>query len=248
MGKLLLTFVLTCCAGVAAADAIDDAVANPNRSTADRERDQRDHPAELLRWFGVKPGMTVVDMFAGGGYYSALLGQIVGSDGRVYMHNNAAYLSFAGKAIAERFANGPLPNVVRLDAEIGALGIPDASVDMVLLVMGYHDLFYKAEDWSVDPTVFFADVNAMLKPSGVLAIVDHAALPGTGSSVAEQLHRIDEAFAQQDIESRGFRLTGSTDLLRNPADDHTKSVFDPSIRGHTDRFVMRFVKTAPETP
>jgi predicted methyltransferase len=137
---------------------------------------------------------------------------------------------------------------VRLDAEIGALGIADGSVDLVLLVISYHDLYYTSEDWSVDPALFFGEVSAMLKAGGVLAVVDHAASPGTGPSAAQQLHRIDAAFAKQDIESRGFRLTGSFDLLRNPADDHSKSVFDPSIRGHTDRFVMRFVKVGPRTP
>ena len=248
MRALLLMLALTCCAGNAAADAIDAAIADPSRSAADRERDQRDHPADLLRFIGVKPGMTVLDMFAGGGYYSALLGQIVGSNGRVYLHNNAAYLGFVGSALSDRLANGPLANVVRLDAEIGALGIPAGSVDLVLLVMSYHDLYFTSEDWSVDPAAFFAEVNAMLKPGGVLAVVDHAALPGTGSTAAQELHRIDEAFARQDIESRGFRLTGTLDLLRNADDDHTKSVFDPSIRGHTDRFVMRFVKAEPRTP
>jgi predicted methyltransferase len=225
-----------------AADAIDAALAQPGRSAADLERDSRDHPGELLHFFGVKPGMVVLDLFAGGGYYSALLGNVVGDQGRVYMHNNAAYLQFAAKALAERAATGLPANVTRLDAEIGALGIPKASVDLVLMVMSYHDLYYAADDWSVDPTTLFNEVNALLKPGGILAIVDHAAAPGSPATTAQTLHRIDESLARSDITARGFNFTGSLDVLRNSADDHTLSVFDPAIRGKTDRFVMRFVK------
>jgi predicted methyltransferase len=231
-------------APASSADAIDTAVNDPGRTAADHERDQRDHPADLLRWFGLEPGMVVVDLFAGGGYFSEIVGHVVGDPGRVYMHNNAAYISFRGDALKERVASGRLQNVVRLDAEIGKLGIPDASVDLVLMVMTYHDLYFKDDDWSVDPATLFAEVNAMLKPGGILAIVDHVAAAGTGSSAAQELHRIDQAFAVKDIESRGFTLTGTLDLLRVPADDHSKSVFDPAIRGKTDRFVLRFVKAS----
>lgn len=230
------------------ADAIDTAVDDPGRTAADRERDQRDHPAQLLRWFGLKPGMTVVDLFAGGGYFSEIVGNVVGDHGRVYMQNNAAYLGFAGDALKARVASGRLKNVVRLDAEIGQLGIPPASADFVLMVMTYHDLYFKSDDWAVEPQPFFAEVNAMLKPGGILAIVDHVAAAGTGSSAAQELHRIDQQFAIKDIESRGYKLTGTLDLLRLPADDHSKSVFDPAIRGKTDRFVLRFVKAPATTP
>ncbi len=225
-----------------AADPIDAAIAQSGRSAADVERDARDHPGEVLHFFGVESGMVVLDLFAGGGYYSALIGNVVGDQGRVHMHNNAAYLSFAAKSLAERLAAGLPANVMRLDAEIGSLGIANASVDLVLMVMSYHDLFYAADDWSVDPTTLFSEVTAALKPGGILAIVDHAAAPGSPITTMETLHRIDESLARADITARGFTYTGSLDLLRNNADDHTLSVFDPAIRGKTDRFVMRFVK------
>ena len=241
---MLLTALVIAAAPAVSADAIDAAVNDPGRPAADRERDQRDHPAELLRWFGLKPGMVVVDLFAGGGYFSEIVGSVVGDTGRVYMHNNAAYLSFDGDALNARVAGGRLKDVVRLDAEVGKLGIPQASVDLVLMVMTYHDLYFKSDDWSVEPAPLFAEVSAMLKPGGILAIVDHAAAADTGSSAAQKLHRIDQAFAIKDIESRGFKLTGTLDLLHVAADDHSKSVFDPAIRGKTDRFVLRFVKTA----
>ena len=192
--------------------------------------------------------MTIVDMFASGGYWSELLGPIVGATGKVYLYNNAAYLGFAGDTLKERIASGRLVNVVPLNAEVGHLGIKAASVDMVLMVMSYHDLYFKSDDWAVTPEALFADINAMLKPGGILAIVDHVAAAGSGSTAAQKLHRIDESFARTDIESRGFKFTGSLDVLRNPADDHTKTVFDPAIRGHTDKFVARFVKVPPTSP
>jgi predicted methyltransferase len=236
----------------APADPVAAAVSSPDRSPADRERDTRDHPVDVLRFFGVTPGMTVVDLFAGGGYYSELIGRIVGDGGKVYMYNNAAFQAFAGDALKERIASGRLANVTPLNTEVGALGIPDASVDMVTMVTTYHDLYFKSDNWAVawavTPVTLFADINAMLKPGGVLAIVDHAAAVSSGSTAAQKLHRIDEAFARADIESRGFKFTGSIDVLHNPVDDHTKTVFDPAIQGHTDRFVYRFVKATPTPP
>ena len=82
-----------------------------------------------------------------------------------------------------------------------------------------------------------------LKPGGKLLIVDHAAADGSGNSVTQEIHRIDEAFAREDIESNGFRFVASSDALRNPEDERTKNVFDKTIRGKTDRFILLFEKT-----
>src|SRR5262245_65414855 len=106
--------------------------------------------------------------------------------------------------------------------------------------MSYHDAYFKTEGWSVDPAALLSDVNSMLKKGGTLAIIDHVAAPGSGSSGAQELHRIDESFARKDIESHGCKFVGSLDVLRNNADDHTKVVFDPAVRGHTDRLVHKY--------
>ncbi len=234
MRHIVMALAFVCTSGVAAADL---------RPDADLARDARDKPADVLAFFGVQPGMTVLDLFAGGGYYSELLGKAVGPDGHVILHNNAAYLGFAGKALDERMASGRLgTNVARLDAEIGSLGIAPGSVDMVLMVWTYHDLYYVTDGWKLEPDSFFAEIRTLLKPGGVLAIVDHAAAEGSGQSPAQGLHRIDEAFARRDIEAYGFTFQAASDLLRNPEDDHSLSVFDPAIRGHTDRFVHRYVR------
>jgi predicted methyltransferase len=223
-------------------DPIKAAVADPSRTAEDRTRDERDHAVDVLSFFGIKPGMVVADIFAAGGYYSELIGRVVGSTGKVYLYNNAGFAKFAEKPLAARVDSGRMKNVVVIQREVGQIGIPAGSVDVVLMSMSYHDLYFKDEGWSVDPTALFTEVHAMLKPGGELAIIDHAAKAGTGSSAAQELHRIDEAFARKDIESRGFKFVGSLDVLHNSADDHTKVVFDPAIRGHTDRFIDKFVR------
>jgi len=226
----------------AATNPIESAVADPTRSADDRARDERDHAVEVLTFFAIKPGLVVADVFAAGGYYSELIGRVVGSTGKVYLYNNAGYAKFAAKPLAARIDSGRLQNVVVIEKEVGQIGIPPGSVDVVLMSMSYHDLYFKDDGWSVDPAALFAEVHAMLKKGGELAIIDHVANPGTGSSAAQELHRIDPEFARKDIESRGFKYVGSLDVLRNPADDHTKAVFDPAVRGHTDRFVDKFVR------
>jgi predicted methyltransferase len=226
------------CATTDPRPAIEAAIAAPDRSAADRERDARDHPAEVLALLGLAPGMKVIDVFAGGGYYAELAARVVGPGGHVWLHNNAAYEAFAGKELAERLAARPLPQLERYDREANALDLPDASLDAALLVMAYHDLYWVKEGWAPHGAALFASLHRMLKPGGRILVVDHAAAPGTGKSSVQDLHRIDETFAKIDIESRGFRLVGTSDVLRNPADDHTKSVFDDRIRGRTDRFVL----------
>ncbi len=240
LGWLLLGSVLATLP--VSADAIGDSVKAPHRTPADLERDLRSHPAEILRFAGLKPGMTVLDLFGGAGYYSEIIGRVVGPEGKVYLHNNIAYQSFVRKALNERFAQDEMVNVVRYDAEIGELGIEDESVDLVLMTMTYHDLYYKTEGWDIDPISFFGEIYHLMKPGAVLLIVDHAAAADSGNRPAQLLHRIDEKFAQEDIQSRGFKYAGALDVLRNATDDHTKSVFDPEVRGKTDRFVHKYIK------
>lgn len=225
------------------ATAVKAAVSNPARSSADQERDKTSRPELVLQFFGVQPGMQVLDLFSGGGYYSELLSYVVGPEGRVIAHTNKAYESLSGEEALARLKDKRLANVSRQITEIDNLGLEKASLDMVLMVLTYHDIYYTGDSWpKVDREKFFSQIRESLKPGGILAVVDHSAVVGTGSSAAQELHRIDEVFAKQDIESAGFVFDGASEALRNPDDARTIDVFNAAIRRNTDRFIYRFVK------
>ena len=236
------------CAAVAPATAAEStyqrAVAAPDRSDADRARDARDKPAEVLEFAAFKPGMRIADIFGGGGYYSEIIAHVVGPKGHVLLLNDPAYAQFAAEGLATRFKDGRLSEVERRVAPNEDLGLGRSTLDGALFVMSYHDLYFedKTDFPRIDAGQFLEQIRAALKPHGKLLIVDHAAVAGSGSTPAQTLHRIDEAFAIKDIESHGFRLVRRFEGLRNPADDHLKRVFDPAIRGHTDRFVHLYEK------
>lgn len=224
----------------ASGDIYARAVSDPGRSASDRARDARDRPAEVLALAGFAPGMQVADIFAGGGYYSELLGDVVGPGGSVLLLNNTAYQQFAREELKERLKDGRLANVKPMLVESCNLRLGRESLDGALIIMSYHDLYYADEQggWApIDAGGFLEQVHAALKPGGVFLIVDHAAKGGTGKDAAQSLHRIDEEFARRDIESHGFRLEKTWDGLRNSADSRAQGVFDPAIRGRTDRFV-----------
>lgn len=224
--------------------AIAAAVANPARSQADRARDARDRPAEVLAFAGIAPGMVVADVFGAGGYWSELLAYVVGSQGRVRLVNNAPFVAFARKDLEARFGEGRLAEVERSVVETCDLGLGEGSLDAVLIVMSYHDLYHHDPNgWPrIDAARFLGQIHAALKPGGRFLVVDHVARPGTGRAAAQDLHRIDEGFAVGDIESRGFRLEKRWGGLKNPQDDYGKIVFDPAVRGRTDRFVHLYRK------
>jgi len=246
---LFLPIILLFCFSIYSetiAQHIDDAVANHARSEQDKNRDKTSKPAEVLKFFGVKQDMRVADLFSGGGYYSEILSYAVGPEGKVIAHNNKAYAEYSGDETKKRYAENRLGNVVQLQSEANDMGLGNANIDMVLMVMAYHDIYLKDVtdfDWpDVNRELFFEQIKNALKPGGILAVVDHAGRKGTGNSEVKTLHRIEEDFAKQDIENIGFRLVGELDVLRNPDDDRTKLVFDESVRRKTDRFVYRFIK------
>jgi predicted methyltransferase len=112
-----------------------DAVIHLNRRAADHDRDAGRKPAQVLAFFGIEPGMTVLDLFSGGGYYSELLSYIVGTEGRVVAHSNEAYVNFVGEEFQERYADGRLTNVEILMAENNELELPAETFDAVTLMM-----------------------------------------------------------------------------------------------------------------
>ncbi len=240
-------FVLAPFAALAApAKLYVDAVAKADRSAQDRERDAREKPAEVLALAGFKPGMKVADIFGGGGYYSELVAAVVGPSGKVLLINNGPYNAFAADDIKARFEKkGRLPNVERTTVETCNLLLDEGSLDGAMIVMSYHDLYYADPKggWPpIDAANFLKQIHRALKPGGAFLIVDHSAAAGSGKAPAQELHRIDEAFAKQDIASHGFVLESTYDGLRNPNDDRAIMVFDEKVRGKTDRFVHLYRK------
>ena len=241
----VVAMMVTACTstGITQDDAIAAAMAGANRTDTDRERDARSRPEVILGMLDLQPGDSTADIFGGGGYYAVLMANLVGADGEVILHNNTPYSRFVEKQNNERFGDNQVPNIRLLKSEVDDLQLSPGSLDAVLMVMSYHDLYFHAPDrgWgNTDVRLFFSQIRAAMKPGGRLVIVDHAAADGSGKSAAQDIHRIDEAFAKQDIESNGFRFVTSSDVLRNPEDDRTKMVFDKSIRGKTDRFILVF--------
>jgi predicted methyltransferase len=220
------------------------ALAAPGRLAEDLEQDPQRKPAEVLAFFGVQPGMAVLDLYSGAGYYTELLAVIVGPTGRVVAHNNTPYLDGAKEELAQRFADSArLANVERLTAENNALDLAPGRFDFVLLSAVYHDVYYadEANGWAaIDGPRLLAGLFAGMKPGATLGLIDHAAVPGSPPETGGTLHRIDPEVVKRDFAAAGFVVDAESDLLRNPADDLSKNVFDPAVRGHTDRFIIRF--------
>jgi predicted methyltransferase len=219
-------------------------LAAPGRAPDDLEQDSWRKPAEVLEFFGVQPGMSALDLFAGAGYFTPLLSVIVGPTGRVVAHNNKAYLDGVGEDFARRF-EGPqaLTNAERLTAEGNELELTPGSFDFVLLSAVYHDVYFvnEANNWPrIDGPRLLAELHAAMKPGATLGLIDHAAAAGSPAETGGTLHRIDPQIVKRDFAAAGFVLDAESDVLRNPADDLTKAVFDPAVRGKTDRFVLRF--------
>jgi predicted methyltransferase len=223
----------------AAADAATEAelsalLASPVRTDDDRKADAGRQPLGLLRFAQVQPGMSVLDVSAGGGYTAQLMALAVGPEGKVW-----AQVEQRRPMLDKRLAAHPQPQIAVLVRPFEDLFPADAPrVDLVTLVLSYHDIAYSA----VDRARLNAAMFAALKPGGHLVLVDHAAKAGTGAADAKRLHRIDEQLVRQEIEMAGFVFEADSDFLRNPGDPREQAFFD--MKQPADRFALRFVKPA----
>jgi predicted methyltransferase len=245
--SLLAAVMLAAGCSVYAADAIDAAVAHAGRPAADITRDATDHPAEVLRLAGIKPGMMVADVLAGDGYYSELVGYVVGPKGHVTLLNNSAFDHWSEPDLPNRLASNRMTNVTHQVAELDDMKLPAASLDAALLVKVYHDLYWvDAKPNSPWPKINVPSVldqlSKALKTGGVLLVVDHSAKPGSGTADAGTLHRIDQAYAIKDFESHGFKLVKKSDLLKMPGDARDQLTYKGPMLGKTDRFILVFRK------
>lgn len=219
--------------------AIRAAVADPTRPGEDMARDAGRHPAEIIQFAGVRPGMRIVELAPGGGYYTRILARAVGPRGRIYAVVSPGFAARPESMARFRRIIAGYPNV-----EIVVSAIPSLTmtmpVDMVWTSENYHD-FHNAQ--GVDMAALNRAIFGVLRPGGSYYVEDHAA-PGTGVTATSTLHRIDPQAVRDEVTAAGFRLDGESPVLANPADPHTARVTDPAIRGRTDRFAMRFRRPA----
>ncbi len=227
------------------ADTYAAAVAAPDRPEASRELDASRKPAETLTFLGLEPGMTAADLIPGEGYWTELLAHAVGPDGTVVALQPVQFYNDE-KSVAEWSAlEQRAPGVTLVRYPFDAFAYDADSLDWAIMNLNYHDLYWVSEQYKIpftDPDAFVAALYAAMKPGGTVGIIDHVGEGADTRSLVDKLHRIDPAVVRADFERGGFEFVGESEILRNPEDDHTANVFDPAIRGKTDRFMFKFRK------
>lgn len=223
---------------------ITAAIADAARPAADTQRDADRKPAAMLEFAGVKPGESVADLIPGSGYFTRLFSAAVGPKGKVYAvatakpadaPADAPDRSAAVRAIA---ADPHYANVIVEVVRLKELSLAPP-VDVVWTSQNYHDV-HNVKDLNV--VDFDKAVYRALKPGGLFIVLDHSAEAGSGFRDTDTLHRIDEEAVKKEVEAAGFRFEGENDALRNKDDPRAAKVFDASIRGHTDQFILKFRK------
>ena len=222
------------------------AVANTAARTADNVKlDEGRKPVELLGFFGLKPGMQVLDMFGANKYWAEIMAPAVGPKGHVTVWQPTQFLNDKRKADFDAFA-ARQKNVTLISSPFEAPNLPKNQFDFALMNLDYHDVYWESAERKIvrmDPDKWLKTFYAALKPGAIVGIVDHAANPGGDTrAVVDKLHRIDPKVVEADFKRAGFVVVAGSDMYRNPADDRTLLVFDPKVRGKTDRFVFKFRK------
>jgi predicted methyltransferase len=223
--------------------AIAAAVADSNRPDADKLRDANRKPAQTLEFLGVKPGEQVAELLPGGGYFTRIFSKAVGPAGHVYAlvperpaNAPADMPDLAGKVKAIA-ADANYANVTVIIQPLSKLVTP-VPVDLVFTAQNYHDL----HNFPIDVAGFNKTILESLKPGGLYVVLDHSAAAGSGLQATKTLHRIDADVVKQEVTAAGFEFVGASDALANAGDSRTAMVFDPSIRGKTDQFILKFRK------
>lgn len=222
------------------ASAYATALADPSRPAEDRARDVARHTADTLAFAQVRPGQKVADMIIGGGYFTRVFAAAVGPQGRVTAWQPAQFIAFQASYGEALTAVDALPNVDGIRSSLVAPDFP-TGLDLAFTAQNYHDLHL-----NIAPADTASRVNAAvfraLKPGGLYVIIDHHAVAGSPFTASDTLHRIDIEAVKREVLAAGFVLDGESDLLNNPRDPMTASVFDPVIRGQTSQFMLRFRK------
>ncbi|NML95196.1 class I SAM-dependent methyltransferase [Novosphingobium olei] len=223
----------------AKADPVAAAIADSHRSDANRKLDENRMPDKVLAFAGFKAGSAVADWGAGGGYYTELLADVVGPKGRVYAINSPA---FAKPEVWAAITQAH-PNVLSLLAPAQAQVLAPGSLDGIFAHLEYHDLYFVSEKYqhpALDVPAVLKNWFAAVRPGGTVVIIDHVGPAGDPRAVVDKYHRIDPARVRADLEGAGFVFEGSSDVLHRTDDPHDVGVFDPAVRGKTDRFILKF--------
>lgn len=232
-------------ASAAPADVAAAVAATAARSADNVKLDEGRKPAELLSFFGLEKGAQVIDMFGANRYWAEIMAPAVGPYGSVVVWQPTQFMNDKRRAEFAEFA-ARQPNVALISSPFERPLLGTNRYDFMIMNLDYHDAYWQSAERKIprmEPDVWLKALFDAMKPGATVGIVDHAADPGGDTrAVVEKLHRIDPAVVRADFERAGFRLEGESELLRNPADDHKLLVFDPAIRGKTDRFVMKFRK------
>jgi predicted methyltransferase len=234
-------------AETSASNPIDAALAS-ERMPGDRAEDAWRKSREVLNFLEVAPGHHVLDFYAGPGYYSELLSRVVGPTGSVIIYNNELYAQAAHHDLMKRLGRNRLPNARMQKEASNYLRLEPESLDRVIFVQVYHDLYWQPRE-SMEPMgdaqKVLSRLKAALKSGGMIVVLDHVANETPRADlvgVANRMHRIDPKAVRDDFERAGFEFAGELDVLRSAGDDHSKSVFNPSIRRRTDQFIYKFRK------
>lgn len=222
---------------------IEAAIADERRPEADTSRDAGRKPAEIVRFFQVEPGDTVIDLHSGGGYYAKIFSGVVGDGGQVYAHYTSFFneqMEQNANAMAEEYGNIEL-----IMAEASEIDLPDNSVDMAFLGLIEHHWHYNAEEGETVPEATMANyenIFRMLKPGGVFAIIEHQAKDGVSRAESAQLHRVPADIPRRDIQRAGFEFYAESHALRNPADPMVIPFFELPERDSSNRIVQMYRK------
>ncbi|MFA6219460.1 MAG: methyltransferase [Erythrobacter sp.] len=221
------------------------ALAAPDRPEDARALDEGRKPAQVLAFLGLEPGMVAADLLTGEGYWAEIMGHAVGPEGQVIAYQPEQFFT-DDKSKADWAALLARAPQVREDRyPFDAFAPPANSLDFAIVNLSYHDIYWTSERFRIpttDPDAYVRALYAGMKPGGIVGVIDHVGEGSDTRALVDKLHRIDPAVVRADFARAGFVLEAESGLLANPADDHTKLVFDPGVRGKTDRFVFRFRK------
>jgi predicted methyltransferase len=209
------------------------ALASPERSAENKARDAARKPVEVIQFLGIEDGMTALDVWAVGGWYTEVLSAAVGPSGKVYSQNPAFFTSREGFIDAESARNERLGNVAPIHGDVQTGGI-NGQVDVAITNDNLHDMYNRGGAEAAMPLI--KGVYDALKPGGVFGVIDHVGIAGQDNA---QLHRMDLDAARAMLVEAGFTIEAESDLLRNPADDHTRGPNDASLGGNSDRFLIK---------